>query len=68
MDAQRDRFECKITSYPPTNRTMKLVEQVAIDLERLSIVFSSLITSGIAQFRAEAICTSLIFVCIYMCM
>lgn len=64
MDAQRNRYECKITSYPPTNGIMKLVDQVAIDLERLSIAFSSLNTSGIAQFRADGICTWIICVCI----
>ena len=66
MDAQRDRYECKITSYPPTNRTMKLVEQVAIDLERLSIVFSSLITSGIAEFRVQMPYVHKSFECVYV--
>lgn len=48
VETQHDRYECNITSYPPTNRIMQLVKQVAIELERTSVlIFSSLTTSGI---------------------
>lgn len=46
LDARRDRYECKISTFPPTDGIMQLVERVAIEMQRSNVVFSAITTSG----------------------
>ena len=48
VEALRDRYECNITTYPPSDTVMQLVDRVAIELirENVPLLFSEVSTSG----------------------
>ena len=47
IEAQRNRYECNITTYPPTDTGEELVERMANEIRRERItIASALLISG----------------------